>query len=785
MAAAKKKTGPNENLEAALAQIEKQYGKGSVMKMGDKLDMQVEVIPTGVLALDIALGVGGIPRGRVIELYGHESGGKSTLAMHIVAQAQIAGGICAYVDAEHCLAEGTRIYDAEDGINRPVEWMFQNKPNFLASSAVDGNIINQKGEIRKSSDRETFAVKTTYGRTIELTNNHRVLTHRGWLRIDELAVGDTMYAPASLPSPTESALEPTANEVNLYRLLGYHISDGVHGVASISSTDPSVEEDLRSMAAGFDLSITREKCSLKVVGDKKYVLDVDELLAHYDSGCTIEELATSYGVSRDLISERLASTGKVFDHRAHGLDLRMKRRLRREVPNVKISKDRNNEIHKFLAQFECFYNYSKDRHLPPNLNDWQLREVLRGMFVSDGTVVGDKGQAKCHFSYSTSSPGLALDVQTALLRGGVTSTISFDVKKAPDGSDYAPNYQVGVSIRNNVQRLQDWLGLYGYKGDRLNLAIETVRNCERRSLIGEMMELTVESIESTGVKATYDVSIDALDFDHQNFVANGLIVHNSMDPTYAAALGVDTSELLISQPDSGEQALEITDTLVRSGAIDLIVIDSVAALTPRAEIEGEMGDTHVGLQARMMSQALRKLTANLNKTKTSIIFINQIREKIGVSWGSNETTPGGRALKFYSSVRLDIRRIGAVKVGEEIVGNETRIKVVKNKVAPPFTMCEVQMIYGEGFSNELALISLGLDYGILSLRGAWIAYGDQQIGNGKEKTRLILKDHPELAAEIENKIRIASGLIEGPEEEEVPEVVEEDPIGEPSVPEEL
>jgi len=360
MAAAKKKTGPNENLEVALAQIEKQYGKGSVMKMGDKLDMQVEVIPTGVLALDIALGVGGIPRGRVIELYGHESGGKSTLAMHIVAQAQIAGGICAYVDAEH-----------------------------------------------------------------------------------------------------------------------------------------------------------------------------------------------------------------------------------------------------------------------------------------------------------------------------------------------------------------------------------------------------------------------------------------AMDPTYAAALGVDTSELLISQPDSGEQALEITDTLVRSGAIDLIVIDSVAALTPRAEIEGEMGDTHVGLQARMMSQALRKLTANLNKTKTSIIFINQIREKIGVSWGSNETTPGGRALKFYSSVRLDIRRIGAVKVGEEVVGNETRIKVVKNKVAPPFTMCEVQMIYGEGFSNELALISLGLDYGILSLRGAWIAYGDQQIGNGKEKTRLILKDHPELAAEIENKIRIASGLIEGPEEEEVPEVVEEDPIGEPSVPEEL
>jgi len=234
---------------------------------------------------------------------------------------------------------------------------------------------------------------------------------------------------------------------------------------------------------------------------------------------------------------------------------------------------------------------------------------------------------------------------------------------------------------------------------------------------------------------------------------------HALDPVYAGKLGVDLDDLLISQPDTGEQALEIADTLVRSGAVDLLVIDSVAALTPRAELEGEMGDSLPGLQARLMSQALRKLTGSISKSNTMVIFINQIRMKIGVMFGSPETTTGGNALKFYSSVRLDIRRIGQLKDRDEVVGNQTRVKVVKNKVAPPFRQVEFDIIYGEGISKMGELIDLGVKGDIVEKSGSWYSYGDQRLGQGKEKTRQFLKDNPALAAEIEEKIRRNAGLL--------------------------
>ena len=228
---------------------------------------------------------------------------------------------------------------------------------------------------------------------------------------------------------------------------------------------------------------------------------------------------------------------------------------------------------------------------------------------------------------------------------------------------------------------------------------------------------------------------------------------HALDPTYAEKLGVNVDELLVSQPDTGEQALEITDMLVRSGAVDVVVIDSVAALRPKAEIEGEMGDSHMGLQARLMSQALRKLTGNIKRSNTMVVFINQIRMKIGVMFGSPETTTGGNALKFYSSVRLDIRRIGAIKKGDEVIGNQTRVKVVKNKVAPPFKMAEFEILYGFGISREGEIIDLGVQHGLIDKAGSWYSYGEDRIGQGKENVREFLKTHPETAVEIEQKIR--------------------------------
>ena len=235
-------------------------------------------------------------------------------------------------------------------------------------------------------------------------------------------------------------------------------------------------------------------------------------------------------------------------------------------------------------------------------------------------------------------------------------------------------------------------------------------------------------------------------------IAAVIDAEHAFDPSYAAKLGVDINELLISQPDNGEQALEIADNLIRSGAVDIIVIDSVAALTPKAEIEGEMGDSKMGLQARLMSQALRKLTANINKTKTCVIFINQLREKIGVMFGNPETTTGGNALKFYASVRLDIRRIGQIKDGEEAQGNHTRVKVVKNKVAPPFKKAEFDIMYGEGISKTGEIVDLGVELNIIKKSGSWFSYGETKLGQGRESVKSVLRDNPELSQELEAKI---------------------------------
>ena len=233
---------------------------------------------------------------------------------------------------------------------------------------------------------------------------------------------------------------------------------------------------------------------------------------------------------------------------------------------------------------------------------------------------------------------------------------------------------------------------------------------------------------------------------------------HALDPQYAAKLGVKVEDLLISQPDNGEQALEIADMLVRSGSVDVVVIDSVAALVPRAEIEGEMGEPQMGLQARLMSQALRKLTANIKRSNTTVIFINQIRMKIGVMFGNPETTSGGNALKFYASVRIDIRRIGAIKKGEEVIGSETRAKVVKNKVAPPFRQAEFDILYGEGISREGEIIELGVEHKFIEKSGAWYSYGKDRIGQGKDNTREYLREHPAMAQEIEAKVRAQLGV---------------------------
>jgi recombination protein RecA len=315
-------------------------------------------------------------------------------------------------------------------------------------------------------------------------------------------------------------------------------------------------------------------------------------------------------------------------------------------------------------------------------------------------------------------------------------------------------------------------------GERTNLNIEVVStgalSLDLALGVGGLPRGRVVEIfgpESSG-KSTLAMHVVA-EAQRNGGVCAYIDAEHAMDPIYARAIGVDVDQLLISQPDTGEQALEIADMLTRSGAIDVLVIDSVAALTPRAEIEGEMGDTHVGLQARLMSQALRKLTGNLHKTGTIAIFINQLREKIGVMFGSPETTPGGRALKFYSSVRLDIRRIESLKDGTEIVGNRTRVKVVKNKVSPPFRQAEFDIMYGQGISREGSLIDMSVDLNIVKKSGAWFTYEGEQLGQGREKAKDYLRQNPEIMMEISDKVLTAAGLKKSDDEPVVADVAEE------------
>ena len=324
------------------------------------------------------------------------------------------------------------------------------------------------------------------------------------------------------------------------------------------------------------------------------------------------------------------------------------------------------------------------------------------------------------------------------------------------------------------------------KGKALEMAIGQIeRQFGKGSIMrmGESPRMTIESISTGAMALDIALGIGGLPrgriveiFGPESSGKSTLALHvvaeaqrnggicayidaeHALDPVYAKAIGVDIDELLISQPDTGEQALEIADTLIRSGALDVLVIDSVAALTPRAEIEGEMGDSHVGLQARLMSQALRKLTANLSRSKTIALFVNQLREKIGVMYGSPEVTPGGRALKFYASVRLDIRRIESIKDGADAVGNRTRVKVVKNKVAPPFQQAEFDIMYGKGISREGSLLDVGVDLGIIKKAGAWYTYEGEQLGQGRENVKVYIEGNPVLMAELDEKVRSAVGI---------------------------
>jgi protein RecA len=749
-------------LDAALVQIERQFGKGSVMRLGDDARAPVEVIPTGSIALDVALGIGGLPRGRVVEIYGPESSGK-------------------------CLTADTYVW-SDRGLETIAEIFARAEMKASCTSRVSDvrkygiRLVNEHGELESvaalthNNRKPVLRLRLRSGRVINVTRNHplRVMSERGfivWRRAGKIQAGDTLV---SATFGAVQAAENTGLSEDEAILLGYLVAAGSLSYdysIRFTNWDPEVSgEFTRIMEGLFGVQV-------RSYGGKEFAVNGKAIR---------ERFAKEYGLDYVMAAgKKVPACVRTAGHKVQSAFLSALFEGDGWIDSSTIglgtaSEELARQVQLMLYGLGVPAAVSSKYDSKHRRDHWSvtINSAVAGRFLSEIGSRSSRRRAqveKC-FRFSTLDPqfediphvsGLLYD-----LRDDCGGDREFD-RIAGDLSRQGTNLSCS---RQRLAKIVEWCER---RVDPLSAGGQVI---VRHLRVLAEMPYTYEdvvSIQDVGLQPTFDVVLP----DTHSFLANGVLSHNTtvalhavanaqkaggiaafidaehaLDPEYAKKLGVDTDALLVSQPDTGEQALEIADMLIRSGALDLVVVDSVAALVPRAEIEGEMGDSHVGLQARLMSQALRKLAGALNQTKTTAIFINQLREKIGVLFGSPETTTGGKALKFYASVRLDVRRIETLKDGTEPVGSRTRIKVVKNKMAPPFKQAEMDILYGIGISREGGLIDLGVDQGIVRKSGAWYTYEGDQLGQGKENARNFLRSNPDLSDEIEKKIKEKLGV---------------------------
>ena len=758
------KPGDREkSLETALAQIERQFGRGAVMRLGDDTRAPVEVIPTGSIALDVALGIGGLPRGRIVEIYGPESSGKCLVADTYVWSDRGLETIAEVFERAGLKASCTsRVTDISD---------------------LDIRLVNERGSLERvaalthNNRKPVLRLRLRSGRTVSVTHNHplRVMSERGfivWREAGQIQPGDTLVS--ALFGAVEAAGGDGLSEDEA-TLLGYLVAEG------------SLSERNKIHFTNWDPEVSGEYTRLmeNLFGTR--------VRNYYDKEFVVFDTVLRDRFARDYGLDYVRAAGKKVPHCVRSAGHKVQRAFLSALFEGDGWIDPTSTIGLGTASEELAR---------------QVQLMLYGFGIP--ATISSKYNATYERDYWSVTINPAVAHRFLAEIGFRSERRRAQVEKCFRTSLIDPQFENIPHLAGLIRDLRDNCG-----GDRefdriardlfrkdLNLAcsrqrlVKIVKWCERHVgqfgefagvLVHYLRELAemphtyeeVVAVEDAGLQPTFDVVMP----DSHSFLANGVLSHNTtvalhavanaqkaggiaafidaehaLDPEYAKKLGVDTDALLVSQPDTGEQALEIADMLVRSSAIDIVVIDSVAALVPRAEIEGEMGDSHVGLQARLMSQALRKLAGALNQTKTTAIFINQLREKIGVMFGSPETTTGGKALKFYASVRLDIRRIETLKDGTDSVGNRTKVKVAKNKMSSPFKTAEFDILYGIGISREGSLIDLGVEQSIVRKSGAWYTYEGDQLGQGKENARNFLRTNPDLANEIEKKIKEKLGV---------------------------
>ena len=744
-------------LDTALAAIERQFGKGSVMRVGsDAPIVPVDTISSGSLGLDLALGVGGLPRGRIVEIYGPESSGK-------------------------CLTADTHVL-AEKGLVTLAELFEMEGYKATCTSRIQPHavgLVNEEGEIEQTShltwnNRKPVSVlQTSLGLTLKPTANHplRVMDESGyivWRNTNHIKTGDHVVVMRGTQVFPKSDMI-TEDEATL---LGFLVADGANAPANrthFSNSDPEIIAEYTGL-----------------VGDMVPHLPIRSYehadTATIDHHVNSKEWRTDLAVRLGLGYDKSATKTVPLTVRTSG----------RAVQKAFL---------RAYLELECSLDPSK-RLLEVSSASKILLEQVQLMLLNFGYVgilarkpVGETDYWRLSYS---GSEGAAL-VRDLGMRTQARQAVAAQFAEETNGStniDSIPNLGGLISVLYRACDLRsraadDLLGDYMGSSPRAQVTyprlakiVEFFENgigqdghpilthlrhlLEKRFFFARVDDITADEAP------TFDVCLPKT----HSFWSNGIVSHNTtltlhvlaeaqkrgftcafvdaehaLDIQYAQKLGVNLDDLLISQPDTGEQGLNITETLARSGAVDVIIVDSVAALTPEKELEGDVGDSQVGVQARMMSQAMRKLTGVVSKHNVLLIFINQIRMKIGVMFGSPETTTGGNALKFYASVRLDIRRTGSIKDKDTAVGNTTRVKVVKNKVAPPFRQAEFDIMFGQGISKAGELIDLGVAAGVVEKSGAWYSYGSERIGQGKEKVREFLISNPNVAADIEAKIR--------------------------------
>ena len=754
-------------LDIAVTQIEKQFGKGSVMRLGERALAPIEVIPTGSIALDVALGIGGLPRGRIVEIYGPESSGK-------------------------CLTAGTYVW-TDRGLETIAELFHRAGQPASCTSRItnvreqDLRAVNERGELEQiaalthNNRKPVVTLKLVSGRSIEATHNHpvRVISDRGfvvWRNAGDIRVGDTLVS-ASFGAVEAAAGDGLSEDEAVF--LGYLVAEGSLNYRErvrFTNTDSDVTAEYLRIAGQlfgvqahcdngqeYDISGVEFRRRLSDKYGLDYVNAADKSIPYCVrvGGHKAQRafLSALFECNGWIDGSSTVGLGTASDVLAKQVQLLL---LALNIPSsVRASCRADNQRNYWSVTIN-------PAHVHRFLNEIGFRSPRRA------------GQVEASFRRLPQDPHVENVPHIAGLIRDLRDDIGGDREFDRIAGDLSrPDMQLNCS-RTTLRALVGWAE---QRAERLGVSL-SVSGAALLAHLRALAEarLTFEQVTEVadgGRQPTFDLMLPLT----HSFLANGIVSHNTtvalhavanaqteggvaafidaehaLDPEYARALGVDTDALLVSQPDTGEQALEIADMLVRSGALDIIVVDSVAALVPRAEIEGEMGDSHVGLQARLMSQALRKITGALNNSGTTAIFINQLREKIGTLFGNPETTTGGRALKFYASVRLDVRRIETLKDGTDAVGNRTRVKVVKNKVAPPFKQAEFDIVYGQGISREGSLIDVGVEQGLIKKSGAWYTYEGDQLGQGKENVRSFLRDNPDLADEIEKKIKEKLGV---------------------------